>query len=172
MASGAAGLTGRHDNTGPIDRVYRRKALAACLGLARVLHKAVDCYDGELESFAIYLAVACASLSGAYRSAEVLARPLEAGPLPDAYHRPVSRRAIAASTGLPRETVRRRIAQLVSQGYLAEEPAGVRTTSGVLGQRRNQEFTGALVGEIERVAAELARIEWQEMRRARSNPAA
>lgn len=38
---------------------------------------------------------------------------------------PLSRRAIASATGLPRETVRRRAARLVDQGVLAEVDGGL-----------------------------------------------
>lgn len=39
--------------------------------------------------------------------------------------RPMSRRAIAVATGLPRETVRRRVKRLVELGILAEDNRGV-----------------------------------------------
>jgi hypothetical protein len=39
--------------------------------------------------------------------------------------RPMSRRAIALATGLPRETVRRRLVRLVELGLLREEPGGI-----------------------------------------------
>lgn len=40
--------------------------------------------------------------------------------------RPMSRRAIAVATGLPRETVRRRVKRLVELGILTEDSRGVR----------------------------------------------
>ncbi len=142
-----------------ISRRQRRKALVACIGLSRILHKAVDCFDGDLEGCAISVAIACASTSSILRDPELFARLDSTDPIPDSYHRPVSRRAIAASTGLPRETVRRKIAQLVEQGLLVEERAGVRTRSGVLELRRNLEFTGSVMQEIVRTAQELSRID-------------
>jgi CRP-like cAMP-binding protein len=39
--------------------------------------------------------------------------------------RPMSRRAIALATGLPRETVRRRLRRLVDLGLLKESPGGI-----------------------------------------------
>ncbi len=39
--------------------------------------------------------------------------------------RPMSRRVIAQATGLPRETVRRRVSQLVEMGFLQDEDDGV-----------------------------------------------
>jgi hypothetical protein len=39
--------------------------------------------------------------------------------------RPMSRRAISVATGLPRETIRRRVARLVELGVLAERGGGI-----------------------------------------------
>ena len=142
-----------------VDQAFRAKASFACLSLLRVMHEAIRCYEGDLEAFVIYVSVACASTGGAMRAPHFLAQPLDSPPLPDTFHRPVSRRAIAASTGLPRETVRRKIAQLVERGLLVEEGRGVRTRSGVLEERLNVEFCGALIREIERGAFELARVD-------------
>ena len=148
------------------------KTVYACLSLLRVMHEAVRCYEGDLEGFVIYVSVACASTSGALRAPQFLAQPLEAPPLADIHHRPVSRRAIAASTGLPRETVRRKIAQLVQRGLLVEERRGVRTRSGVLEERLNVEFAAALIREIQRGAADLAKIDrnFEERFRLRDRP--
>lgn len=142
-----------------VDQAFRAKASFACLSLLRVMHEAIRCYEGDLEAFVIYVSVACASTGGAMRTPQFLAQPLDSPPLPDSYHRPVSRRAIAASTGLPRETVRRKIAQLVERGLLVQESRGVRTRSSILEERLNVEFTWALIREIERGAADLARVE-------------
>ena len=46
--------------------------------------------------------------------------------------RPMSRRAIALATGLPRETVRRRLARLVELGLLKEEGGGIACADGFL----------------------------------------
>ncbi len=139
------------------DKLTRRQAVAACESLLRILHTAVDCFGGDLDQIVIYLSVATASTTAALRDPEAVADITEVG-LPDAYHRPISRRAIAASTGLPRETVRRKIAELVTAGRLVEEARGVRTRSGVLNEGRNLEFVRALLREIERSAANLARM--------------
>jgi hypothetical protein len=52
-------------------------------------------------------------------------RRARAGGIPAASVRPMSRRAIAVATGLPRETVRRRVKRLVELGILAEDNRGV-----------------------------------------------
>ena len=83
-----------------------------------------------------------------------------------------TRRAVAESVGLPRETVRRKIAQLVQRGLLVEERRGVRTRSGVLEERLNVEFAAALIREIQRGAADLAKIDrnFEERFRLRDRP--
>ncbi len=42
-----------------VDQVHRVKATLACMSLLRVMHDAVQWYEGDLEGFVIYLAVAC-----------------------------------------------------------------------------------------------------------------
>jgi hypothetical protein len=126
------------------------------MSLLRVMHEAVRLYEADLEAFVIYMAVACSSVAGAMRDPE-LAFGAHNGPPPESAFRPVSRRAIAASTGLPRETVRRKIALMIERGYLVEEASGVRTRPGVLQERRNSEFADRLIREIQRSAAELIR---------------
>lgn len=140
-----------------LDRRYRRKALVAAIGFSRMLQAAVNSFDGDLELCAILTAIACASTSATLRDPDVYADLDETEPVPDVYHRPISRRAIAASTGLARETVRRKVAQLVERGLVVEEPTGVRTRSGVL--EPMLELAWTLVQETERTAAELKRVD-------------
>jgi hypothetical protein len=146
------------DQQPAVAQARRVKATLACMSLLRVLHGVMLWYERDLEAFMIYMAVACASVGAAMRDPEVALRP-NAGLPPEASFRPVSRRAIAASTGLPRETVRRKIAQLVEQGHLVEERRGVRTRPGVLQERRNTDFAAMLIREIERSSTELARVD-------------
>lgn len=51
--------------------------------------------------------------------------------------RPMSRRAIALATGLPRETVRRRLARLVELGLLREEGGGIACADAFLHNGRS-----------------------------------
>jgi hypothetical protein len=141
-----------------VDQARRVKAALACMSLLRVMHDAVQWYEGDLEAFVIYMAVACASIDGATRGPQAPLRVAGEAPA-DRHFRPVSRRAIAASTGLPRETVRRKISLMIERGYLVQEPRGVRARPGVLLERRNSEFTASLIKEIERSSAELARVD-------------
>jgi len=73
-------------------------------------------------------------------------------PLPPEEHHAISARAIAEATGLPRETVRRKIAALVADGYLAQDSRGVRSIPGLLEQRGNGPFIGLASREVKRMA--------------------
>ena len=52
-------------------------------------------------------------------------------PLPPALIVPMSRRAIARVTGIPKETVRRHVDSMVRRGILLSAPRGVRTKPGL-----------------------------------------
>jgi len=53
--------------------------------------------------------------------------------IPAELQRPVTRLAITRATGLPRETVRRKVASLIEAGVLIKDPrGGVRMTPGAL----------------------------------------
>lgn len=138
----------------------RKKAVPACEVLLRLIRTitATQRADlADLETSVIYIAVACASVSGALRDPAVQARLNAGEPVPDDMRQPVSRRAIAESTGLPRETVRRKIAVLVEKGFLVEDGGGVRTPPDPLLQHRNLEFVREVIHELERAPARLAR---------------
>jgi biotin operon repressor len=121
-------------------------------GLLRILRAAGDTYGHDYEAILIYWSVAVASV-GRYLRSDDLATLIEGGgPLPEDEHRAVSARAIAEATGLPRETVRRKIAHLVADGHLVQDDRGVRTYPGLLEQRGNQAFVQTAAREIKRMA--------------------
>jgi hypothetical protein len=142
----------------PIAWAFRRQTFAASEGLLRILHKAVSDYGGDLDGFIVYLAITCASVGGALRNPDHSANPPPAGPMPEAMLRPVSRRAIAASTGLPRETVRRKVAQFLEAGLLIGEGSGVRIPTLLLEDPRNRDFARTLIREFSRTAEDLERV--------------
>ena len=78
--------------------------------------------------------------------------------LPAELARPVSRQAIAQSLGLSRETVRRKIAVMIRQGFLEKDArGGVITTRGLIG---NDAFVAAqkrVVGYLRQFRADLLR---------------
>jgi len=122
-------------------------------GLLRVLRAAGDTYGHDYEAILIYWSVVVASVGRLLRNDDQV-KLIEGGggPLPPEEHHPVSARAIAEATGLPRETVRRKIATLVNDGYLAQDSRGVRTVPGLLDQRGNGLFVATASREIKRMA--------------------
>ena len=122
-------------------------------GLLRVMRAAGDSYGHDYEAILIYWSVVVASVGRYLRNDDQTKLiEIDGGPLPEEAHHPVSARAIAEATGLPRETVRRKIAALVAGGYLAQDSRGVRTLPGLLDQRGNAEVFAAAAREIKRMA--------------------
>lgn len=62
--------------------------------------------------------------------------------------RPMSRRAIALATGLPRETVRRRLARLVELGLLREEAGGITCSEDFIRGGREQMVSDMLARHV------------------------
>ena len=122
-------------------------------GLLRVMRAAGDTYGHDYEAILIYWSVIVASV-GRYLRNDDQTKLIESGgaPLPPEEHHSISARAIAEATGLPRETVRRKIAALVADGYLAQDSRGVRTLPGLLDQRGNSAYVSLASREVKRMA--------------------
>ena len=122
-------------------------------GLLRVMRAAGDTYGHDYEAILIYWSVIVASVGRLLRNDDQI-KLIEGGgqPLPAEEHHPISARAIAEATGLPRETVRRKIAALVADGFLAQDSRGVRTIPGLLDQRDNGPFISTATREIKRMS--------------------
>ncbi len=137
----------------------RAKTIAAFEVMLRILRKAVDCFpDDDIETVIVFMTVAAASTSRHLRDPAVLDY-VDHEPLPDHLHRPTSGRAVAQASGLPRETVRRRIDQLVKSGLLTRDHGGVRTSSGLLNRDDLLEFARFTVQELSTVSARLGRFD-------------
>lgn len=125
--------------------------LIAVEGLLRIMRAAGDTYGHDYEAILIYWSVAIASVGRVLRSDDLNLLMESGGPLPEEAHHPVSARAIAEATGLPRETVRRKIAALVAAGHLAQDSRGVRTLPALIEQRGNKAFVVMAAREIRRM---------------------
>jgi hypothetical protein len=140
-------------------RNFRLKGIVLCDAILRLCRLASDHYGPDLERFLVYLAVISAGASRFQRDPEMRARYADQEPLPEGYRTPVSRRAIAESVGLPRETVRRKIAALIADGHLVEVGNLVMARTPVVEQGRNLEFLVAALKAFEWASAELSRAE-------------
>lgn len=126
----------------------RAKALAAVESFLRMARLAHDCFPGDdLTDVVIYLTVVAASGGHVLRAPDLLAE-LDGRPLPNAQKRPTAARAVAAATGLPRETVRRKLKALVAAGRLIEADDGLRSPLDVLGRDQNRRFAHGLLREL------------------------
>ncbi len=132
----------------------RLKGLLVCEALLRLFRTITDHFDCDIECFICYLAVISANLGRIVRDPESL-RLLEDRPPPDEYRLPVSRRAIASSVGLPRETVRRKVMELVEKGHLVEVRGGLRAVSPVLERADNRQIVLEAIRTFERIVSEL-----------------
>ena len=136
----------------------RLKGAVACDSLLRLFSLSAR-LTGDLQSSAVYLAVISASVSAALRDPIVRAKYATDIPLPDHMRRSVSRRAVAESLGLPRETVRRKVAALIGSGHLVIEGDGVRATGPVLEHGENLQFAIDVLRELERTSTAIRRID-------------
>ncbi len=139
-----------------LPRNIRLKGAIACESLLRLFSLSAR-LTGDLQSSAVYLAVISASVSAALRDPLVRAKYATDIPLPDDMRRSVSRRAVAESLGLPRETVRRKVAALIGSGHLVIEGDGVRATGPVLEHGDNLQFAIDVLREFDRVSAAIRR---------------
>jgi hypothetical protein len=135
----------------PLPRgIQAANGLIVLEGLLRIARAAGDTYGHDYEAILIYWSVVVASVGRYLRNDDLIVTG--GRPLPEEEHHPVSARAIAEATGLPRETVRRKIAALVAEGYLAQDSRGVRTLPGLLEQRGNAQVVAVATREIKRMA--------------------
>jgi hypothetical protein len=136
---------------------FRLKGMILCEIMARMFRQVVDLYGRDTEHTIVYLVVIAASGSHIRRDPDLRARFAHDEPISQDVFHGVSRRAIADSTGLPRERVRRMINRLVKEGYLLEEDGMVLPRAPVLGLPENAGFVRAMLKEFERAHMELER---------------
>ncbi len=130
----------------------RLKGLIVCEAMSRLLRLITDNFDCDVDCFACYLAVISANLGRMKRDVSGLS---DDTPPPDEARLPVSRRAIAASVGLPRETVRRKVIELIQKGHLVEVRGGLKAVAPVLEHANNLQIMLGAVRTFERTVAEL-----------------
>lgn len=125
--------------------------------MLRLCRLASDIYGSDIERFVVYMAVISAGISHIQRDPALRARYANDAPLPNELRFGISRRAIAESVGLPRETVRRKIASLITSGHVVEEEGLVKARGPVVDVGRNFEFLVSAMKEFDRAAAALRR---------------
>lgn len=106
----------------------------------------------------IYVTVCVGNIQKLMRERSVPDEFVATAVLPREWVVPMSRSAIAAATGLPRETVRRHIGQLIEQGLLIEDPrGGVTIVPGAIRDRGYEPLLEKLLTEFARTNEALLR---------------
>lgn len=102
--------------------------------LLRTLRNLGPAFNFDYERAIIVLSVTMANTQHLMNAPELLADYADMRTvIPAELQRPVTRLAITRATGLPRETVRRKVASLIDEGLLVEdERGGVRLSPGGL----------------------------------------
>ena len=114
----------------------------------------------------IYVTVSVANIQKLMRERNIPEGFAATAILPREWVVPISRNAIATASGLPRETVRRHVAQMIEAGLLIEDPrGGVTLPVGVIKDRGLQPLLDSLLTDFARSAEALLRIGVIEIRK-------
>lgn len=136
-----------------------RTAMFALTNLFLSMHRTFTGHDGESPtSVLIYCTVSVGNIQKLMRERSVPREYTATAVLPREWVVPMSRSAIAAATGLARETVRRHVAQMIESGLLIEDPrGGVTVVPGAIQTRALEPLLETLVTEFSRTADALLR---------------
>jgi hypothetical protein len=117
------------------DIVYSRElAFRSTEYVLRCLRNLGPIFDFDHENMIIAMSVASSTVQHIIAAPELLA-PYACLTviIPSEQQRPVTRSAITRATGLPRETVRRKVAAMIKSGMLISDPrGGIRIQPGIL----------------------------------------
>lgn len=128
------GGDGRTDTAGDGVRYSRELGFYSVEYLLRTLRNLGPVFNFDYERAIIVLSVTMGNIQHLLNSPELLDGYADlATIIPAELQRPLTRLAITRATGLPRETVRRKVASLIDEGMLiGDERGGVRLAPGAL----------------------------------------
>ncbi len=109
----------------------------------------------DLESMFIYLTVSEATMRPLMLDPATPPEVLEMVEPPEVYRGSITRLLVADRSGLPRETVRRKIQKMIDEGVLVEDDEGRVRTARNLGDVDIQAWTRGAVDAIQRYDARL-----------------
>jgi hypothetical protein len=137
-----------------------RVAMCALMNLFLTMHRTFSepMPFGPTELL-IYVTVAVANVQKLTRERAIPPGFAASEILPREWVVPISRHAIATSTGLPRETVRRQICKMLDAGILIEDArGGVTLPIGVIKDRGLEPLLEGILTEFARTAEALLRL--------------
>ena len=140
-------------------REARIAAFAIITSLLRKQRLLTDHYGMRPTKMTVYLTIVLASAQRYVRRPTLGEEYRGVKPLPRTEVGAISRRALAAATGLPRETVRRIVAELIADGDVTEVGrSGVTSRVGELVAPGSQQALAALAAKSAHLFEELARL--------------
>lgn len=126
-------------------------SLTLCLEFIRVTR---DCVGGDLQRALVFAAIIDANVGHLDDNPEASVRAAALDPTyPDELRRPIRSQRIAESLGLPRQTIRNKVNQLVDMGIVVETEAGLIIPTGSL---VTEAFLLALEAYLGALAAHIA----------------
>ncbi len=136
----------------------------AMFGIANMFlgtHRAFTSSDIDISptELLIYLTVCVANVQKLMRERSIPDGFTATEILPREWVVPISRNAIASSTGLPRETVRRQVEKMISRGLLIEDDrGGVTPPPGMIAILGLEPMLEPLITEFTKTAEQMLRI--------------
>lgn len=142
-----------------------RIAMFSLTNLFLSMHRSFTGHEGSSPTFVlIYATVSVGNIQKLMRQRVVPEEYAATATLPRDLVVPMSRSAIAAATGLPRETVRRHVAQMIESDMLVEdERGGVTVVPGSIQSRNLEPLLETLLTEFARTAEALLRAQVVEV---------
>lgn len=131
-----------------------RASLALCLEFIRISR---DCVGGDLPRALVFAAIIDANVGHLDDNPETSQRAAALDPsYPDELRRPIRSQRIAESLGLPRQTVRNKVNQLMAMGIVQETEAGLIIPTGALVTEAFLLALEAYLGALARYVATLS----------------
>lgn len=138
------------------ERVAVRMAIGAILRAVTMVNRE---YDGDITAALVFAAVVEANVGHLATNPESTAQLATRVRLPpDELRRPVTGVALAATLGIPNETVRRKVKGLIEQGLLARVDGGLIVPTQVMASEKITRLTRASFLNLRRLFIQLRRI--------------
>ncbi len=113
-------------------------------------------FDHDYEAAILFMAIGQRNGQMAMEDPELRVRYASYDdPIPTELATPISRMALARSTGLPRETVRRKVGKLIEKGWVIETKDGLRVEYELSKRALYQEIVGSMAPNLRRLFAGL-----------------
>ncbi len=132
----------------------RAVALDTAVAMLRLVEGYQEMFGTDVDRLMIMLAVGAITGERPVRGADAPDHVVRFGiPIPSSDMTRCTALAVAAATGLPRETARRKIQQMINDGLLRrDEPVGIRISEELLQSAEFQALVQRQAGEIARLA--------------------